>query len=144
VRYDGRLSARQGPETAVAVVNLDLVLALNWGRGHIEQFGGGPKRVLIFGQSGDGAKLRRADGDADRTGHFHRVIAMSSQRITASQRETATARSLAVIQALRLPTSRIDELRTMPMQRLIDVSPGPTTTPASSMVVPSDFREQLI
>ena len=35
---------------------LDLVLALRWVRDNIEEFGGDPRNVTIFGQSGGGAK----------------------------------------------------------------------------------------
>jgi para-nitrobenzyl esterase len=38
------------------VGQLDLVLALEWVRDNIAEFGGDPSRVLIFGQSGGGAK----------------------------------------------------------------------------------------
>ena len=38
------------------VGQLDLILALQWVRENIANFGGDPERVLIFGQSGGGAK----------------------------------------------------------------------------------------
>jgi para-nitrobenzyl esterase len=101
---------------------LDLVLALHWVRDNIEQFGGDPRRVLIFGQSGGGAKCATLMGMPIASGLFHRVITMSGQQITASRRETATARSRAVLAALNLPPSGIDQLRNMPMEQLIQAS----------------------
>ena len=64
---------------------LDLVLALQWVRDNIAAFGGDPGNVTIFGQSGGGAKMRHADGDAAARGLFHRVITMSGQQITGSR-----------------------------------------------------------
>jgi para-nitrobenzyl esterase len=101
---------------------LDLVLALEWVRDNIAEFGGDSKRVLIFGQSGGGAKCATLMGMPAASGLFHRVFTMSGQQITASRRETATARSQAVLSALKLPDNRVDELRTMPMEQLIQAS----------------------
>jgi para-nitrobenzyl esterase len=101
---------------------LDLVLALKWLQANIENFGGDKDRVLIFGQSGGGAKCATLMGMPAAKGLFHRVITMSGQQITASRRETATARTKLVLDALNLPVERIGELRTMPMQRLIEAS----------------------
>jgi para-nitrobenzyl esterase len=101
---------------------LDLVLALEWVRDNIEEFGGDPKRVLIFGQSGGGAKCATLMGMPAAKGLFHRVITMSGQQITASHRESATTRTLAVLRELVLPESRIAELRSIPMERLIQAS----------------------
>jgi para-nitrobenzyl esterase len=101
---------------------LDLVLALKWVQDNIQEFGGDPKRVLIFGQSGGGAKCATLMSMPAAQGLFHRVITMSGQQITASRRETATARSLAVLKELNLPRNRIGELRTMPMEQLIRAS----------------------
>jgi para-nitrobenzyl esterase len=41
---------------------LDLILALKWVHNNIEEFGGDPSRVLIFGQSGGGREVRGVDG----------------------------------------------------------------------------------
>ena len=101
---------------------LDLVLALEWVRDNIEEFGGDPKRVLIFGQSGGGAKCATLMGMPAAKGLFHRVITMSGQQITASRRETATARTRAVLKELNLPESKIDELRNLPVEQLIHAS----------------------
>jgi para-nitrobenzyl esterase len=101
---------------------LDLVLALEWVRDNIEEFGGDPKRVLIFGQSGGGAKCATLMGMPAAKGLFHRVISMSGQQITASRRESATARTRAVLKELNLPESRIAELRSIPMEQLIQAT----------------------
>lgn len=101
---------------------LDLVLALQWVRDNIEEFGGDPQRVMIFGQSGGGAKCATLMGMPAAQGLFHCVLTMSGQQITASRCETATARTRAVLNALELSESRVDDLRTMPMERLIAAS----------------------
>ena len=98
---------------------LDLVLALEWVRDNIEEFGGDPGRVLIFGQSGGGAKCATLMGMPAARGLFNRVLTMSGEQVTASRRESATARSRAVLAALNLPLSRIQEIRTMPVDQLL-------------------------
>jgi para-nitrobenzyl esterase len=101
---------------------LDLVLALEWVRDNIEEFGGDSKRVLIFGQSGGGAKCATLMAMLSAKGLFHRVITMSGQQITASRRESATARTQAVLKELNLSESNIADLRTTPMDKLIKAS----------------------
>lgn len=100
---------------------LDLVLALQWVRDNIEEFGGDRDRVLIFGQSGGGAKCATLMDMPGARGLFHRVITMSGEQVTAARRQSATARARNFIAALDLPVSRIEEIRTMPMDRLLGV-----------------------
>src|SRR6185437_5082852 len=69
--------------------------------------------------SGGGAKCATLMGMPAAQGLFHRVLTMSGEQITASRRETATERTRAVLNALELSENCIDELRTMPMERLI-------------------------
>ena len=101
---------------------LDLVLALGWVRDNIAEFGGDAGRVLIFGQSGGGAKCATLMGMPAAHGLFHRVVTMSGQQITASRKESATARTQAVLDALKLSANRVVELRTMPMEKLVEAS----------------------
>ena len=69
---------------------LDLVLALEWVRHNIAEFGGDPNNVTIFGQSGGGAKCATLMAMPAARGLFHRVWTMSGQQITASRPATAS------------------------------------------------------
>lgn len=104
---------------------LDLVLALEWVRDNVAEFGGDPGNVTIFGQSGGGAKCATLMAMPAATGLFHRVITMSGQQITASRPSTATTHALQFLDALRLSRSSIDTLTTIPMDQLVAASRAP-------------------
>ena len=97
---------------------LDLVLALQWIRDNIAAFGGDPGRVMVFGQSGGGAKIATMMAMPAAAGLFHRAATMSGQQVTASGPLNATARTRAYLVALRV--SRIDELLALPPERLVE------------------------
>jgi para-nitrobenzyl esterase len=100
---------------------LDLILALQWVRDNIAAFGGDPGNVTVFGQSGGGAKIATLMAMPAAAGLFHRAATMSGQQVTASGPLNATLRARAILDALKLPAGRIDELRTMPYGRIVDV-----------------------
>ena len=93
---------------------LDLILALRWVRDNIDEFGGNPRNVTIFGQSGGGAKSATLMAMPEAQGLFHRVITMSGQQITASRMTTATRHAEQLLAALALPRERVKELRLCP------------------------------
>jgi para-nitrobenzyl esterase len=96
---------------------LDLVLALRWIRSNIAAFGGDPSRILVFGQSGGGAKIATMMGMPAAKGLFHRAITMSGQQVTASGPLNATARAKAYLAALKAAPA---ELPTLPAERLVE------------------------
>ena len=63
---------------------LDLILALQWVQRNIAAFGGDPKNVTVFGQSGGGAKIATLMVMPAAKGLFHKAITMSGQQVTAS------------------------------------------------------------
>jgi len=76
---------------------MDLVLALKWVRENIVEFGGDPARVLIFGQSGGGAKCAALMATPAAKGLFHRVMTMSGQQIKGASIEIAARRTRSVL-----------------------------------------------
>lgn len=98
---------------------LDLVLALQWVRDNISAFGGDPSRVMVFGQSGGGAKIATLMATPSAAGLFHRVATMSGQQVTASGPMNATRRAAAWLDALDLPPERAAEAATLPVDRLL-------------------------
>jgi para-nitrobenzyl esterase len=101
---------------------LDLVLALEWVRDNVGEFGGNPADVTIFGQSGGGAKSATLMAMPLARGLFHRVITMSGQQITASRMTTATRHAQQICDALKLSKDRVRDLQSLPMEELVAVS----------------------
>lgn len=79
---------------------LDLVLALQWVRANIGAFGGDPANVMVFGQSGGGAKIATLMAMPAARGLFHRAATMSGQQVTASGPMNAQRRAQAFRAAL--------------------------------------------
>jgi para-nitrobenzyl esterase len=79
---------------------LDLVLALEWVRDNIAEFGGDPGRVTIFGQSGGGAKCATLMAMPSARGLFHRVLTMSGQQVWAAPKSLATHRAETALTAM--------------------------------------------
>lgn len=72
---------------------LDLILALHWVRNNIAAFGGDPDNVMVFGQSGGGAKIATLMATPAAKGLFHKAATMSGQQVTASGPLNATKRA---------------------------------------------------
>ncbi|HEX8031577.1 MAG TPA: carboxylesterase/lipase family protein [Vicinamibacterales bacterium] len=104
---------------------LDLILALEWVRDNIAEFGGNPGNVTIFGHSGGGAKSATLMAMPSAHGLFHRVLTQSGQQVTASRLETATRNATSLLTALGLDAKDIDRLRALPMEQIVKVSRAP-------------------
>jgi para-nitrobenzyl esterase len=102
------------------------VLALKWVQDNIEQFGGDPTRVTIFGQSGGGAKCATLMAMPSAHGRFQRVMTMSGQQVTAAPESIATARTKEFLARLGLQDASESKLRAaldaMPLEQLEDAA----------------------
>ncbi|MET0338049.1 MAG: carboxylesterase/lipase family protein [Caulobacter sp.] len=107
---------------------LDIVLALQWVKANIAAFGGDPDRVMVFGQSGGGAKIATLMATPVADGLFHRAASMSGQQVTASGPLNATMRTRAWLKTLGLTDEQAGQVKTMPAERLIEAM-GETEDP---------------
>jgi para-nitrobenzyl esterase len=101
----------------------DLVLALEWVRDNIAQFGGDPANVTIFGQSGGGGKVAMLSAFPAAKGLFRRAIIMSTLADTAVT-GLAPARAVEAAELLlaRLGVKAADaeRLLQMPAEQIIN------------------------
>jgi para-nitrobenzyl esterase len=97
---------------------LDLILALQWVRDNIAAYGGDPGKVMVFGQSGGGAKIATLMGTPAARGLFHRAATMSGQQVTASGPLHATERARAYMAHLGART--VNDLLAMPVERMVE------------------------
>ena len=114
--------AGEGFEDSGNLGQLDLVLALQWVRDNIAAFGGDPARVMLFGQSGGGAKIATLMAMPAADGLFHAVATMSGQQVTACGPMNGTARGLAMIEAAGLTPATAHALKTLPVDQMLAAS----------------------
>ena len=116
--YLGRLA---GPAYASGNVGtLDLVLALQWVRDNIAEFGGDPGRVMVFGQSGGGGKVDTLMAMPAANGLLHRAATMSGSQLTASGPLSATRKALAYMKTLGVAPGDAQRLASLPTQQLVE------------------------
>jgi para-nitrobenzyl esterase len=89
----------------------DLVASLRWVRDNIENFGGDPERVTIFGQSGGGGKTTTLMAMPSAEGLFHRSIAQSGSAFRGTTADDASDGAERFLAKLGLRTNQLDELQ---------------------------------
>jgi para-nitrobenzyl esterase len=98
---------------------LDIVAALEWVRDNIAAFGGDPKTVTIFGQSGGGGKVGTLMAMPSAKGLFHRAIVESGSILRAGTQEKSQALAELIVTELGLNKASIDQIHTLPYQQLV-------------------------
>lgn len=99
---------------------MDLVAALEWIRDNIEAFGGDPRCVTIFGQSGGGSKVLTLMGTAAAQGLFHRAVAQSPPAIGAWAPEEGAAQARRLLDELEISPRTPTKLLDLPWERLLE------------------------
>ena len=97
---------------------LDLVVALEWVRDNIGNFGGEPGNVTIFGQSGGGRKVSTLLAMPAAKGLFHRAIVHSGSALRQLEPEHSAKLAAGLLTELGLSPAEADRLQQVPMDRL--------------------------
>jgi para-nitrobenzyl esterase len=101
---------------------LDLVLALEWVRDNIAAFGGDPRNVTIFGESGGGAKASGLMAMPAAQGLFHKAIVMSGSANRMLKKTDATAYARQLMAELGLTDDQTAALQALDARKLFDAS----------------------
>ena len=98
---------------------MDLVAALEWVRDNIENFGGNPGKVLVFGQSGGGSKVCHLMAMPSAKGLFGAAGVESGAALRSGVRATAAGAAERLITQVGLPKPRFRELQQVPYEMII-------------------------
>ncbi|MET0334459.1 MAG: carboxylesterase family protein [Rhizobacter sp.] len=98
---------------------LDIVAGLRWLRENVESFGGDPSRVLVFGQSGGGAKTSTLMAMPKAAGLFHRAGVMSGSVLRLATPDHAAEQAERFLKVLGLTRAHLPRLHEMPFQQLL-------------------------
>ena len=98
---------------------LDMVIALEWVRDNIANFGGDPGNVMIFGQSGGGGKVSTLMSMPMAKGLFHKAAVQSGSTLRLGELESSERLAAEVISQLGLNKSTIDKIQSVPYTQLL-------------------------
>lgn len=98
----------------------DILLALQWVRRNAAAFGGDPGRVMLFGQSGGGAKIATLMATPAADGLFHSAATMSGQQVTASGPLNAKRRAQAFLAQLGIAADDPGALMDLPAAQIVE------------------------
>jgi para-nitrobenzyl esterase len=109
------------PEFASAGVCgvMDMTASLEWVRDNIANFGGDPSRVMIFGQSGGGAKTTTMLAVPAAKGLFQRAAIQSGSLIRLATKDRASESAEKLLAKLNIPKSRIADIQKVSWQQLL-------------------------
>jgi len=103
---------------------MDLVASLEWVRDNIENFGGDPAKVMIFGQSGGGAKTSTMLAIPSAKGLFRAAGIQSGSTIRSATRETGTKSTELLLAKLGIGKSNIADIQKVPWQQILEAQTG--------------------
>ena len=101
---------------------LDLAAVLDWVQGNISAFGGDPDTVALFGESGGATKIGGLLVMPQTRGRFRRAVLQSGSLLRLGARVPPAELATTVLEALGIGPRQVDELTTVPVERLVRAS----------------------
>jgi para-nitrobenzyl esterase len=98
---------------------IDLVAALKWIQTNIERFGGDPKRVFVYGQSGGGAKTSTLLATPSAKGLFHRAGIQSGSAMRLMEPEQGVKSAGTIVKSLGINKKKIADLQKLPFSTIV-------------------------
>jgi len=98
---------------------LDMVLALEWVRDNISEFGGNPDNVTIFGESGGGVKVTTLMAMEAAEGLLHQAVVQSGPGPELMEKDAAAKGARALIEELGLSGESVDDILTLPAEDIL-------------------------
>ncbi len=98
---------------------LDIVEALKWVNQNIENFGGDPNNVTIFGQSGGGGKVTNLMAMPEAVKYFHKAIVESGSLNTSMAPRYSKMIADSVMAQLHITPENIDDIQNVPYADLL-------------------------
>lgn len=99
---------------------LDMVASLQWVKQNIEAFGGDPGKVMIFGQSGGGAKTSTVLAMPGAKGLFHRAAVQSGSALRLVTPEAGAATAEKFLKQLGLTGKTAADIQKVSWQQILE------------------------
>jgi para-nitrobenzyl esterase len=100
---------------------LDIAAALKWVNENIEAFGGDPHNVMVFGESGGGAKTSCIYALPLAKDYFNKASIESGPGVHMTPRDMATETAKMVLSELGLSEKEVLKLKDVPAAKLVEV-----------------------
>lgn len=116
------LAALGGPpefKTAGVCGVMDMVASLEWVRDNIAAFGGDPNRVMIFGQSGGGAKTSTLLATPAAAGLFQRAAVQSGSTLRLADKAAAGKSAELLLAKLGIARARLADIQNVSWEVLL-------------------------
>ncbi len=100
---------------------LDIAASLKWVHENIEAFGGDPHNVMVFGESGGGAKTSCIYALPMAKDYFNKASIESGPGVRMTPRDIATETTRMVLSELGLSDKEVLKLKDVPAEKLVEV-----------------------
>ncbi len=112
---------------------LDMIQALEWVQDNIKAFGGDPDSVMIFGESGGGAKVSTLMTSDLAKGLFHKAVIQSGALLQFPEKTAVQRSADKLVANLGLSKDNIQEIKQLPMAEILKAMAGTGAGAAPSL-----------